>query len=328
MTPPDQCDRAVTPVVSNILIVAIVLILTATVAVHFYGFTDKIGGPTTQATFEYDESAVGIEMTPEQIAQDVAVEINGKQVATFDKGDAGNGKLIPTSPGDKLTVVAADGSRSVLVSRTVDDRNEIGDFIAHYTFEEGDDSSVLYDKSGNDNTGDLQGDPQWTDGSLTFDGSGDHITVDDLSSDVPVSEFTIAATFTQESSSGTQQIIEHWGGGNEWYLENDESGSEYVPNYAIDHGNGEILQTPGSYSTGNRRTVVGTYDGDTYELYLDGQKIESDNYNSDIEMGNLVIGADAPDGGSQYFDGDIHEIRLYHTAFDTQGVDSITKVME
>src|SRR6056297_3293449 len=145
-----QQERAATPAVAAILIVVITVVLGTVVAVQFTGFTSKIGGPTSQATFEYAESPVGIEMIPKQIAQDVAVEINGKQVATFDRSDAGNGKLIPTSPGDHLTVVAADGSRSVLVSRTVDDREEIGDFSAHYTFEAGS-GDTLVDRSGNEN---------------------------------------------------------------------------------------------------------------------------------------------------------------------------------
>ena len=325
-----QQDRAVTPAVATILIVVITVVLSTVVTAHFLGFTSKIGGPTAQATFEYAESPVGIEMTPEQIAQDVAVEINGKQVATFDKDDAGNGKLIPTSPGDKLTVVATDGSRSVLVSRTIDDRDEIGDFIAHYTFEGDPGDTVLEDQSGNDNDGDLQNGPNWTGESLEFDGSDDYIDVEDLSSPEPVSEFTIAVTFKQETSGGTQQLIEHYGGGNEWYLENDQSGSKYRPNYAIDHAdpNG-ITRTDGSYATGERRVMIGTYDGSEYELFIDGQKEKSVTYTGDaIEMGDLVIGADAPDGSIQHLDGEIHEIRLYHSAFDDQGIKRISTVME
>ena len=321
-------DRAVTSAVAVILLVAVAVILGATITVYFFGFTEKIGGPTAEATFEYAESPVGIEMTAEQIAEDVTVEINGKQVASFDSSDAGQSRLIPTSPGDQLTVISADGSRSVLVSRTIDDRDRIGDFIAHYTFEKGDNSDILYDESGNDNTGDLKGDPKWTGGSLRFDGS-DYVDVNDLSADVDVSEFTIAATFTQESTDRTQQIIEHYGGGNEWYLENDQvTANEYSPVYAIDHGAGESLEDAGSYSTGERRTLVGTYDGKTFELYIDGKKIDSANGGDDVKMGELVIGADAPGGSSQRFDGEIHEIRLYHTAFDTQGIESVSKVME
>jgi len=112
-------------------------------------------------------------------------------------------------------------------------------------------------------------------------------------------------------------------------LENDkETASEYSPVYAINHLGSESLEDAGSYSTGERRTLVGTYDGETYELYIDGQKIDSATGGDDVEMGELIIGADAPSGSYQEFDGQIHEIRLYHTAFDEQGIESVSKVME
>jgi len=233
-----QQDRAATPAVAAILIVVITVVLGTVVAVQFTGFTSKIGGPTSQATFEYAESPVGIEMIPKQIAQDVAVEINGKQVATFDRSDAGNGKLIPTSPGDQLTVVAADGSRSVLVSRTVDDREEIGDFIAHYTFEAGS-GDTLVDRSGNENDGNIDGDRNWltgTDSGMRFDGSGDHIHVTNISAPVDVDEFTIAVAYRQQSGNDeVNQLIEHrYDSDNEWFLETDVSSSTYRLEYAVD----------------------------------------------------------------------------------------------
>ncbi len=60
-------DRAVSPAIATILLVAVILVLGAGVGAQLLGITEKIGGPTGQATFEYSEAPVGVEMTPEHI---------------------------------------------------------------------------------------------------------------------------------------------------------------------------------------------------------------------------------------------------------------------
>ena len=330
-----QQERAATPAVAAILIVVITVVLATVVASQFLGFTSKIGGPTSQATFEYAESPVGVEMTPEQIAQDVTVEINGKQVAAFDSSDAGNGKLIPTSPGDQLTVVAADGSRSVLVSRTVDERDEIGDFIAHYTFEEGT-GTTLYDRSGNENHGDIDfdSDPDWITGSdtgLAFDGAGDHVNVDNLETPgFDVSEFTIAVAYKTNTGSQKQELVEHISDEDNWGLElKDNRSNIYDPVFFADENSGfqsdQIFA--GIQSVGNRQVLVGTYDGSQIEVFVDGNSRGTGSFSSEINMSDMHIGEDAEGSINDYLDGEIYEIRLYYSAFDDEGVDSITKAM-
>jgi len=321
-------DRAVTPAVAVILLVAVAVVLGATITVYFFGFTEKIGGPTAEATFEYAESPVGIEMTAEQIAEDVTVEINGKQVASFDSSDAGQSRLIPTSPGDQLTVISADESRSVLVSRTIDDRDELGDFIAHYTFEEGS-GDTLVDRSGNDNDGEITG-ADWitsSDTGLDFDGSGDQVLVDGVNApdEVDVEEFTIAVAYKQNpGNNGVNQLIEHEYSGNEWFLETDVSGSTYQMEYTVDFP--QQLETGYMYNPGQRRVAVGTYDGNDYDLYMNGNYVDGKSVERSVGMGDMEIGVDS-DGGSQYLDGEIYEIRLYYSAFDDDSVESITRVM-
>ena len=325
----EQDSRAVTPVVATVLLVAVIVILVGTLAASFFGVTEKIGGPTGQAAFEYAESPVGLEMTPTQIGQDVTVEINGKQITTFETDDAGETKLIPTSPGDQLTVIAADGSRSVLVSKTIDDRDEIGDFVAHYTFAEGS-GSTLVDQSGNDNDGTIEGDPDWlteSDAGLKFDGTDDYVTIDNLDAGVDVDEFTIAVAYKQDAvaSDEVNQLVEHRYGGNEWFLETrGGSGSTYQIEYAVEFP--EQLTTGYSYNTGNRRVAVGTYDGSEYGLYMDSDKIGTKDASRPIGMDDMKIAVDS-DESSQFYEGEIYEIRLYYSAFDDEEVESITKAM-
>lgn len=49
---------------------------------------------------------------------------------SYEQTAAGKSVLLPTAPGDRITVVSEDGGRSVLVQEEIDERSEIGDFIA------------------------------------------------------------------------------------------------------------------------------------------------------------------------------------------------------
>jgi len=328
----DQDNRAVTPIVATVLLVAVLVILAGTLAASFFGYTEKIGGPTGQAAFEYAESPVGLEMTPTQIGQDVTVEINGKQITTFDTDDAGETKLIPTSPGDQLTVIAADGSRSVLVSRTIDNRDELGDFIAHYTFEEGS-GPTLVDRSGNGNDGKIT-DADWITGSdtgLAFDRNGDHVDVTDLETPgFEVDEFTIAVAY-KTNDDRKQELVEHISGADNWGLElNENTPNTYEPVFFADETggsqSGEI--SSGIHDVGERQVLIGTYDGSQIEVFVDGNSRATGHFSSDISMEDMHIGEDAEGGINDYLDGEIYEIRLYYSAFDDNEVKSITKVME
>jgi len=302
------------------------------VALGALAFLDGIGAPTANADFTYEQTPAGLRMTPQAISTGVTVQLNGRDVATFDPDSAGRSVLLPTAPGDRITVVSRDGERSVLVDRTVDDRSEVGDFIAYYTFEAGS-GDTLVDRSGNGNNGTLrdydgESGPQWNSDSLSFDGRNDYVDVTGLEAETDVEEFTVAVAFTQRSVGGTSQLVEHYGGGNEWYLETDTDGTDYTVDYAVNNDGGDIVNTGTSYPTGERQVVVGTFDGSTYELFVDGEKTAEGTYDSDIEMGNLVVGADAPNANTQYLDGDISEIRLYYTAFDDSEVEVISNAME
>ena len=325
--------RGASTVVGVLLLVGVVVIVGGVVALGALTFLDGTGAPQATATFDYEQTPAGLRMTPNAISTAVIVQLNGRDVTTFTPDSAGQSALLPTAPGDRITVVSTDGERSVLVQRTVEDRSEIGDFIAHYTFESGS-GNKLVDRSGNGNHGTLRDyddglGPQWNDGSLQFDGKNDYVDVTGLEAEADVEEFTVAVAFKQQSTSpdGTSQLVEHYGGGNEWYLETDNAGNDYTIDYAVNHGGGEVIKTGERYSTGQRQVAVGTFDGSTYEMFVDGEQIESDTYNSDVKMGNLVIGGDAPDGDIQHLDGEIYEIRLYYTAFDGEEVRVITNAI-
>ena len=168
----------------------------------------QTGAPTAEAAFEYEETSVGLEMTPVAIATDVTIQLNGKPVASFGSDSAGESILLPTGPRDTITVISADERRSVLAQKQIEGGSQIGDFIAYYTFDTRD--GELRDRSGNGNDGTAQGDPSRSGSSFIFNGTPDSVEVTDISSPVDVSEFTIAATYRTDDaainrkSSGTK----------------------------------------------------------------------------------------------------------------------------
>ncbi|WP_379801708.1 LamG domain-containing protein [Haloarcula halophila] len=316
-----------TSIVGNLLLVATVVFLGAVLAIGSFAYLDGVGAPTATADFTYERTPAGLEMTPKALSTAVDVQLNGKRVATFSEDAAGRTVLLPTAPGDRITAVSRDGEQTVLVDTTVDDRSEVGDFIAYYTFDSTS-GSELVDRSGNGNDGTLSGSPTWTGNSLQF-GGNDHVDVRNLA--VPgrtVSEFTVAVAYRQDGSSDrVNQLVEHYNGGNEWFLENPgASGNQYRTEFAVNFPSTSI-SSGSTYTTGQRHVAVGTFDGSTYELYVDGDRVGSDSYDSAVNMGDLVIGADAPNGNSQTLDGEIYEIRLYYTAFGEEEIRVISTAM-
>ncbi|MEF8870102.1 MAG: LamG-like jellyroll fold domain-containing protein [Haloarculaceae archaeon] len=323
--------RAVTPVIGNILLVAVVVVLAVALVLLSLTFLEETGTPTAEASFDYEQTPAGLRMTPEALGTDVAVKLNGKQVTTFSADSAGESVLLPTAPGDSITVVSQDGDRSVLVNKQVEDRSEVGNFIAYYTFDS-DSGDTLKDRSGNGNDGDIQGNPVWRGSSLDFDGDDDYVTVDSLDAETSVSEFTVAVAYRPDSADH-QELIEHIDteDGTNLVLElKGGSDDTYDIAYTVDDNggqqNGEIFAK--GYDRGERHVVVGTYDSDSYELYVDGDEAaNASNPPREISLGDLTVASDAETSLDQHFDGDIYEIRLYYEAFDQQEVEVVTNAM-
>jgi hypothetical protein len=331
---PDM-DRGATPVIGNLLLVGVVVIVGVTVAVLSLGLIDGFGAPTAEASFSYEQTPVGIEMTPQALDTDVAVLLNGNEVARIPATAAGDPISVPTAPGDRISVVSTDGEQSVLVQRTVDDRSEVGNLIAYYPFENDGPDDRLIDQSGNGNDGQLQGTPTWEAGGLRFDGTGssgnDYVTVTDLSSPVDVSAFTVAVAYTPETGAEKQELLEHIDGSSNWVLElKSENADEYELAYSVDKAGGSQSGQfrVGPYDAGDRQVAVGTFDGRTYELYVEGQAVGNDSFASEqtISMGDLYIGRDA-EGSRDYFNGTISEVRLYYSALDSGEVRAVTNAM-
>jgi hypothetical protein len=272
-------------------------------------------------------------MTPEVLGTAVTVQLNGRDVATFEPDQSGQSVLLPTAPGDRITVVSRDRQRSVLVEAEIDERSEIGDFIAYYTFDGENGDQVLEDQSGNGNDGTLTGDDDgWTGSAFEFDGN-DYFTVNDMSAETSVDAFTVAIAYRQDGagSDPISQLAEHsfssGGTDNEWFIENqyDSGSGTYRTEYTVEYPDDKAT-TGYTYDLGERHVVVGTYDGSTYSLYVDGTRMERISHSGPVGVGDMRIGRDF-EQNIQYFDGRIYEIRLYYTAFDDSEVEVISAAM-
>lgn len=334
-----DATRAASSVIGVLLLVGVAVVVGGVVAVGALTFLDNTGAPTANADFTYERTPTGLRMTPQAIGTTVTVQLNGRDVATFTPDSAGQSVLLPTAPGDRLTVVSQDREKSVLVDRTVEGRSQVGDFIAYYTFDGESGDSELVDRSGNDNNGTLEGSPSWNGGSLGFDGSDDAVAVTDLNTPVSsVSEFTIAVSYRTDNGDKKQELVEHISGSDNWGMEIKSecpscppNSSTYNPNFFADEAggsqDGQIFA--GEQPVGERRVLVGTYDKSAGEtrVYIDGARKATGSFDSEINMGDFYIGRDAEASNDDYLDGEIYEIRLYYTAFDDQEVKTVTAAM-
>ncbi len=347
--PASPSSRGQSAVLGELLMVGVVVVVAAGIAAGAFLYAGT--QPTIQAetVVEVQETSAGTTLEVQRIGQAAEVRIEGDPVATLNESDAGRSVYLPTAPGEEVTVVATEGDQSLLLSETID-RGEAGDFIAYYTFSEGTGSNVT-DRSRNDNTARFVTQngaaPSWdaTAGAVTFDGDNDgYLQVDDVSvknvSDVEA--FTVAATFSidevrdGDGTNNIHQIVEHSfdGSGNEWYLETPTASRGGSPDdapfkleYAVNYPD-KSVQTNESIGLDDTVTAVATYDGQTYELYLDGRLVASkSDYTSDVEMGDLTLARD-DEQSIQYLDGSLYEFRLYYTAFDTAEVETLTERMD
>lgn len=339
---PTSDQRSASSVLGTILLVAVVVIIASVAFVGSLVVLDGFGTPTASGSFEFEESSAGVIVRPTALGTDVVVQLNGRPVEQIASDEAGKPVLVPTAPGDTVTIVSTDGEQSVLVSREIDSRSEIGDFIAYYRFENS--GQTLTDSSGNGNdatlTNDADGDG-WRASSYDFAGN-QYFELNDLNTPVDeVSEFTIAVAYRTDSGTEKQELVEHKSGTDNWGVEIKECGPNwpscdqntpdtYNPNFFADESGGS--QTGqifgGTQQTGQSKVIVGTYDGSSTKMYVDGDRTSKGAFSSEINMGKFYIGADAEGGHGDRLDGRIYEIRLYYTAFDEGEVKRITRVMD
>lgn len=200
--------------------------------------------------------------------------------------------------------------------------------VGYWHFDEGT-ATTAYDASGNGNTGTLTNSPTWQSGSnceagscLSFAAaSSPHVNISDNTSIKP-SVVTIGAWFNTTDKTLQQKIISKTESGS-YSLSLNENNVCGSSNYCF------AVYAGGSYRTAtsslsiiaNNQWMfgVGTYDGVTVKLYLNGQLAGSNSYTGTISHSStpLCIGSESTTGscaGGNYFSGKIDEVRIYNRA--------------
>jgi hypothetical protein len=185
--------------------------------------------------------------------------------------------------------------------------------VAAYGFEEGN-GTTLNDASGNGNTGTIYG-ATWTTGrygqGLLFDGATALVTISNSTSLQLTTGMTLEAWVNPSSMFDAWQDVVYKGNDN-YYLE----ASSPINGQP---GAGETLNTPPIYGPASLTVstwthLATTYDGTTFQLYVNGVPVASQAQSGPIATSDnpLQIGGDNIYG--QYFQGVIDEVRVYNRA--------------
>lgn len=212
--------------------------------------------------------------------------------------------------------------------------------VATWPLNEGS-GTVAHDTSFHGNTGTLQGTGlAWSAGrfgkSLTFNGTSGDVNVPNDSTLEPASQITVSAWVKANGSPGNFDYIVDKGatgcltasyglytgpsGGLIFYVSNDGLVGIHSP----DAGTG--------IWDNKWHSVVGTYDGSTVRLYVDGIEVGS----GTPDTGNIAYGLStsndlqigAYEGCSLPFNGSIDQVRVFNRALGSQEVKTVVKLSQ
>lgn len=193
--------------------------------------------------------------------------------------------------------------------------------VGIWAFDEGSGTIVL-DSSNYGNNGTLTNGPVWTTdtpsgkgSALSFDGVNDYVDAKNGTSLNITKEITIEAWAKYGTMSGSRDILNH-SGCNGYFL------------YAIGGSgialgqqcNGDTLKGTKDINDNKWHHLVGTYDGTTARIYIDGVLNNSNTKSWTFSNnGNLSIGR-AGDSNSEYFNGLIDGVRIYSKALSSSQI--------
>lgn len=188
--------------------------------------------------------------------------------------------------------------------------NKLG-LVGYWSFAEGTGTKAT-DFSGNHNTGTLTNGPTWANGkrgkALSFDGSGDVVTVNSTLGNFGTSDFSVTGWYKQTADAyiiSKRATCDHgsfWDIGTnplEIDIDQDGAGTNYL-----------ALVDPTSSNDGNWHHFAVTRSGTAVSLYRDGTSVASGNSAAPTNLSNpttLSIGGGNPCGGD--FNGTIDEVR-------------------
>lgn len=211
------------------------------------------------------------------------------------------------------------------VTTTYDSEEKSEGPIAQWKFDEGYGASTN-DSSTNNLDGTISGAAWRTESEcvsgrcLYFDGVDDYITMGDV---LEPSNITVAAWVRPNQVALNQRIVSKWGDTNaehQYILTTDDAqANEFsfaIGTGASNHDICDSNSTSGTYSANQWYFVVGTYDGTTCKIYVNGKDVTEvflDTASGAMKSATipLRIGIEGDDGTSNPFNGSIDQVRFY-----------------
>ena len=151
-------------------------------------------------------------------------------------------------------------------------------------------------------------------GSATFNGSSDYIQLPDPFSHT---NHTIACWAYLDNSSATRIIFDNREGSGDGIVVYFDSSDR--PSYLV---NGAFRNTSTAYEN-VWVYIVGTYDGTTQKLYIDGSLITSQSTSQTISTANNAIIGRRRDVVADYFKGNLANVAIWNRALTSDEINSV-----
>ena len=153
--------------------------------------------------------------------------------------------------------------------------------------------------------------------SLSFDGTDDAIAISSFPN-LPESHISVAAWVKIDAHKDWNSFVRHDWVGDGWLLFSNSAGTVA---FGIGQGGVQHNATRTNVSTGEWHFVVGTYDGTTVKIYVDGvQGTSSSLSNATLDnAGGVYIGGQS----SSLMDGQLDEVQIYNYALTPQQIKTI-----
>ena len=151
-------------------------------------------------------------------------------------------------------------------------------------------------------------------GSATFNGSSDYIQLPDPFSHT---NHTIACWAYLDNSSATRIIFDNREGSGDGIVVYFDSSDR--PSYLV---NGAFRNTSTAYEN-VWVYIVGTYDGGTQKLYIDGSLITSQSTSQTISTANNAIIGRRRDLVADYFKGNLANVAIWNRALSSDEINSV-----